>query len=53
MILMLALLPPRTRLTLAADITLPDAFIRTRSVAAWKQSVPVIGKRPCVFLLLA
>ena len=50
---LLATLSPRTRLTLAADITLPDAFIRTRSVAAWKQSVPVIGKRPCVFLLLA
>lgn len=50
---LLATLSPRTRLTLAADITLPDAFIRTRSVAAWKQSAPVIGKRPCVFLLLA
>lgn len=50
---LLATLSPRTRLTLAADITLPDAFIRTCTVAAWKKSNPVIGKRPCVFLLLA
>ena len=43
----------RTRLTVAADLTLPDAFIRTRTVAAWKKAGLVIDKRPCVFLLLA
>ena len=42
-----------TRITIAADITLPDAFIRTRTAAEWKKDKPVIGKRPCVFLLLA
>ena len=42
-----------TRITVAADITLPSAFIRTRTAAEWKQNLPVIGKRPCVFLVLA
>lgn len=44
---------PSTRLCIAADLTLPDALLETRSVAEWKQAAPVIGKRPCVFLLLA
>ena len=42
-----------TRVCIAADLTLPDAFIRTRTVAAWKKDKPLIGKRPCVFLILA
>lgn len=42
-----------TRITIAANITLPDAFIHTRTAAEWKKDKPVIGKRPCVFLLLA
>lgn len=49
----LATCSPSTRLCLAADITLPDAFIRTKRVSEWKKSIPVIGKRPCVFLILA
>lgn len=50
---MLQFLSPRTRICVAADITLPDAFIRTATVAAWKGSPAVIGKRPCVFIILA
>ena len=42
----------RTLLTVAADITQPDAFIRTMSVARWKERPVSIGKRPCVFLML-
>lgn len=42
-----------TRVCVAADITMPDAFIRTMTVIEWKKSGLVIGKRPCVFLLLA
>ena len=42
-----------TRLCVAADLTLPDAYIMTKTVSEWKQSPIVIGKRPCVFLLLA
>ena len=46
-------LQPSTRLTVAADITLPTAFIRTKSVAAWRKEPVTIGKRPCVFIILA
>lgn len=43
----------RTRLCIAADLTLPGAFLRTRTVGEWKKDKPLIGKRPCVFLILA
>lgn len=59
---LLQFLQPGTKLTVAADITLPDAFIRTRTIAEWRRQ-PVtsgqpetpgpIGKRPCVFIILA
>lgn len=42
-----------TKICIAANITMPDAFIRTRSVAEWKEEGITIGKRPCVFLMLA
>lgn len=44
---------PSTRICIAADITMPDEFIRTKTVAEWKKENPIIGKRPCVFLMLA
>lgn len=44
---------PKTKITVAADLTMPDAFLKTRTVAAWKKEDLIIGKRPCVFLLLA
>ena len=44
---------PSTRICVAANITMPDEFIRTRTVAEWKKENPIIGKRPCVFLMLA
>ena len=50
---MLEQLSPATRLCLAADITLPDAFIKTQKISQWKKDIPQIGKRPCVFLILA
>lgn len=50
---LLAGLHPRTRLCLAADLTLPTAFLQTRIVADWKKNRPNLGKRPCVFLFLA
>ena len=49
----LAVCGASTRVCVAADITLPDAFIRTKKVAQWKKEGLVIGKRPCVFLILA
>lgn len=42
-----------TRLCIAADITLPAEFIRTMTVAEWRRQVPVLDKRPAVFLLLS
>lgn len=42
-----------TRVCVAANITMPDAYIKTRKVSEWKKEGLVIGKRPCVFLILA
>lgn len=50
---MLAVCAPKTRLCVAADITLPTQTILTRSIAEWKKNPLEIGKRPCVFILLA
>lgn len=44
---------PSTRLTVAADLTLPSQFIRTCTVAQWRRVQTIIGKRPCVFIILA
>lgn len=44
---------PETRLCIAADLTMPAAFIKTMTVAQWKKTDMEIGKRPCVFLILA
>ena len=44
---------PETRLCIAADLTLPDEYIRTKDIAGWRKENITIGKRPCVFLLLA
>lgn len=41
-----------TEVCIAANITMPDAFIRTKTAGEWKKAVPTIGKRPCVFLIL-
>ncbi len=49
---LLKFLQPSTRLTVAADITLPTAFIRTLTVAQWRKAPVTIGKRPCVFIIL-
>ena len=46
-------LSPATLLCVAADLTLSTRFVRTLPVSRWKGSMPVIGKRPCVFLILA
>lgn len=51
---MLQGLSPSTRLCVAADITLPTQFIRTLEIKQWrKQQDFTIGKRPCVFIILA
>lgn len=50
---MLEALSPGTRICVAADISLPTQYIRTATVAAWRKDRPEIGKRPCVFIILA
>lgn len=49
----LAVCGSSTRVCVAANITMPDAYIKTRTVAQWKKEGLNIGKRPCVFLILA
>ena len=38
---------------IAADISLPTQTIRTESVESWRRHPISIGKRPCVFIILA
>ncbi len=49
----LAVCSPSVKVCVAANITMPDAYIRTMSVSQWKKQGIVIGKRQCVFLILA
>jgi len=42
---------PDTRLCIAADITMPDAYIRTQTIAEWKKTTVDIHKKPCIFLI--
>ena len=44
---------PQTRLCVACNITMPDEQILTRSIAQWRKDPITLGKRPCVFLILA
>ena len=49
---MLQVCGEQTKLTVACDITSPDEFISTRSVAKWrKDGVPDIAKRPTIFII--
>ncbi len=50
---LLRICAPSTRLCIAANITMPDETILTRSVAQWRKDPVTLGKRPCVFLILA
>ena len=50
---LLRICAPSTRVCIAANITMPDETILTRSVAQWRKDPVTLGKRPCVFLILA
>ena len=50
---LLRICAPTTRVCIAADITMPDETILTRTVAQWRKEPLTLGKRPCVFLILA
>lgn len=45
-------LSPNTLLTVACDITLPTEYIKTQTIAQWKQTKVDIDKRPAIFLIL-
>lgn len=49
----LSVCAPSTKVCVACNVTMPDAYIKTMKVSQWKKEALVIGKRPCVFLLLA
>ncbi len=42
---------PQTRLCIACNLTLPDEFIVTKTVAQWKGKVPDLHKKPTIFIL--
>jgi 16S rRNA (cytidine1402-2'-O)-methyltransferase len=44
---------PSTRLCIASDITLPSEKILTLMVSEWKKQIPVLNKKPTIFLILA
>jgi len=50
---LLSCLNGHTRVCVAANLTCPDQFIQTHTVAEWKSKPVTIGKRPCVFLILS
>ncbi len=48
----MAVLSTNTRLTIAADLTMPTQFIQTKTIAQWKKNLPKdLHKRPVVFVL--
>lgn len=48
---LLALLQPNTHLCIAADITLPTEYIKTKTVAQWKKEKTDLHNRPCIFII--
>lgn len=42
-----------TRLCIAKNLTGKEEFIKTKTVAEWKKSLPDLHKQPCIFLLQA
>ena len=40
-----------TMLTIGMDVTLPDQFLKTKSIEAWKRSGIKLGKKPAVFII--
>ena len=48
----LGALRPQTKLCIAAGITCPEEYIKTKTVEQWKKDkVPELGKIPCIFVL--
>lgn len=43
---------PHTSLCVATDLNMITEIVQTKSIGAWKKEIPVLNKKPCVFLLL-
>ena len=49
---LLSALRPQTKICIAAGITCPEEYIKTKTVEQWKkEKVPDLGKIPCIFVL--
>lgn len=46
-----ATLTPTTNLCIAADITLPTEYIKTKEIKDWKHEHPDLHKRPAIFII--
>ncbi|MEL1243929.1 SAM-dependent methyltransferase [Flavobacterium sp. DGU11] len=44
-------LQPSTHLCIAADITLPTEYIKTKTIAQWKKEKVDLHNRPCIFIV--
>ena len=44
---------PNTRLCIAADITMPNEYIKTYTIAEWKNKKPELHKIPAIFIIHA
>ena len=44
-------LQPATHLCIAADITLPTEYIKTKTAAQWKREKIDLHNRPCIFII--
>jgi len=42
---------PKTRLCIAMNLSLPDAYLVTRTIKAWEGKLPDMHKKPAVFLI--
>lgn len=48
---LLTILHPQTQLCIAADITLPTEYIKTKTINDWKKNKIDLQNRPCIFIL--
>lgn len=44
-------LQPDTKLCIAADMTLPTEFLKTKTVKEWKKNKPELHNRPAIFIV--
>lgn len=46
-------LHPQTRLCIACELTLPTAYIRTKTIREWQKENPDLHKKPAIFIIQA